>query len=569
MNDKNKNKNKNSASTEELLKYVLDSIPIGVFWKDLDLNYLGANQKLLDDIDFEDIDSLIGQSDYAIYSSKQDADPKRNDDMEVIKTGDSKLNIEESLPIDGKEIKWLRTNKVPLRNKNEDIIGVLGTYQDITKEVDYRQLIENQAYKDPLTGLANRRELFKEMSSPEIETAGLLFIDLDDFKDVNDTLGHSIGDKILIEVSNRLKAISNNIDALLARLGGDEFGIFKKFQSEENIPLQLEKIAKEVLVCFSDDFEIDNHIISSIGASIGISILDKQQGKVNDAFTRADIAMYFAKSLGRNNFQFFNESLRHKTELKHKILNQLHNAIDKNELKLYFQPQCDANKQLIGAEALLRWENPELGSVSPSQFIPIAEDSGLINSIGLWVIDKSAEVLSKWQKLLEKNPNFRLSINVSGKQFQKEPLAKKILSRIESNNLCSKNLAIEITESSIFDITQVNTNILEEFKNIGLDIMIDDFGTGFSSLSQLSQLPIDTLKIDQSFIRDITKNKTNEKIVETVISLAKYLKINVIAEGVEDEDEIKLLSKLGCLCFQGYFFNKPLTTEQFYELYIQ
>ena len=560
-------KNKDLASAEELLKNVIDSIPMGVFWKDLNLNYLGANQKLLDDIGFKGINDLIGQSDYAIYSSKRDAEPKRNDDLEVISTGKSKLDIEESLPIDGKEVKWLRTNKVPIKNEVNEIIGVLGTYQDITKEVNYRQLIEEQAYIDPLTGLANRRELLN-ISSSEIGAAGLLFIDLDHFKDVNDSLGHATGDKILIEVAKRLRAIADNIDSLLVRLGGDEFSLFKKFQPDENIRLHMEEISKNVLKSLAENYRIDQHIISSIGASIGISILDAQGKNISDGFIEADIAMYSAKSLGRNNFQFFNESLHKKTQRKHKILNHLHNAIDKNELKLYYQPQFDANNQLTGAEALLRWENFELSSISPSEFIPIAEDSGLIDSIGLWVIDKSVETLSQWHELLIKNPNFRLSINVSSKQFQNESIASIVLERIESNKLSPKNFAIEITESSIFDINELNTNFLAKLKSTGLDILIDDFGTGFSSLSKLSQLPIDTLKIDQSFIRNITHNKTNEKIVETIISLAKHLEMDVIAEGVEHEDEIKLLEALGCSGFQGYFFNKPLTKEQFNKLYI-
>ena len=561
-------KNKDLASAEELLKNVIDSIPMGVFWKDLNLNYLGANQKLLDDIGFKDINALIGQSDYAIYSSKRDAKPKRDDDMEVLTTGKSKLNIEEPLPIDGKKIKWLRTNKVPIRNEANEIIGVLGTYQDITKEVNYRQLIEQQAYLDPLTGLANKRELLKNLSSSKIEPAGLLFIDLDNFKDVNDSLGHAIGDKILIEVAKRLRTIADNLEALLVRLGGDEFSLFKKFRLDENIRLQMEEIAKDILESLSENYQIDRHIISSISASIGISILDGEQKNVSDGFIEADIAMYSAKSLGRNNFQFFNKALHKKTKKKHEILNHLHNAIVKNELKLYYQPQFNANNQLTGAEALLRWENPELGNISPNEFIPIAEDSGLIDSIGLWVIDKSIKTLSQWHELLIKNPNFRLSINVSSKQFQNESIVSTILERIESNKLSSKNFAIEITESSIFDINKLNTNLLTKLKNMGFNILIDDFGTGFSSLSTLSQLPINTLKIDQSFIRNITQNKINEKIVETVISLAKHLEIEVIAEGVENEKEIKLLEKLGCSNFQGYFFNEPLTKEHFNKLYI-
>ena len=334
MSDQSEN-----ISAEELLRIVLESIPLRVFWKDLDLNYLGANQKLLDDIGFKHIDDLVGQSDYHIYENPKDAEPKRNDDLEVIQTGKSKLDIEESLPIDGKELKWLRTNKVPMKNANGNIIGVLGTYQVITDQVNYRQHIEKQAFIDPLTGLANRRKLQHEIKSSLFDYSGLLFIDLDHFKHVNDTLGHSIGDLILQKVGQRLQSIADKNHALLARLGGDEFSIFKIFESPKDKKAQLKGIATEVLTAVSKSFDVDNHIISSIGASIGIAFIDGENKHISNGFIEADIAMYSAKAQGRNNYQFFNENLRLATEKKHKLLNYLHKAIQKNELELVYQPQ--------------------------------------------------------------------------------------------------------------------------------------------------------------------------------------------------------------------------------------
>ncbi len=555
-------------SAAELLRIVLESIPLRVFWKDLDLNYLGANQKLLDDIGFKHIDDLIGQSDYHIYENPEDAEPKRNDDYEVIQTGKSKLDIEESLPIDGKELKWLRTNKVPMKNANGKIIGVLGTYQVITDQVNYRQRIEKQAFIDPLTGLANRRKLQHEIKSSSFDYSGLLFIDLDHFKHVNDTLGHSIGDLILQEVAQRLQSIAKENHALLARLGGDEFSIFKIFESPKDNKAQLKRIATEVLTEISKSFNVDNHIISSIGASIGIAFIDGENKHISNGFIEADIAMYSAKAQGRNNYKFFNENLRLATEKKHKLLNYLHKAIQKNEFELVYQPQFDSSGKLVGAESLLRWHNSEMGTVSPSEFIPIAEESGLIFSIGDWVINEALNTLVRWHHYLKKNPNFKLAVNVSGIQFHDKSLASKIFQKVLSKGISSKNVSIEITESVLFDYTDTSTNTIISLKNEGFSIVVDDFGTGYSSLSKISSLPIDTLKIDRSFIKDIDTNQTKEKLVKTIIQMATLLEMNIIAEGVETEQERLTVEQLGCSRFQGYAYSNPISLEKFNELYL-
>ena len=563
MSDQSEN-----ISAEELLRIVLESIPLRVFWKDLDLNYLGANQKLLDDIGFKHIDDLVGQSDYHIYENPKDAEPKRNDDLEVIQTGKSKLDIEESLPIDGKELKWLRTNKVPMKNANGNIIGVLGTYQVITDQVNYRQHIEKQAFIDPLTGLANRRKLQHEIKSSLFDYSGLLFIDLDHFKHVNDTLGHSIGDLILQKVGQRLQSIADKNHALLARLGGDEFSIFKIFESPKDKKAQLKGIATEVLTAVSKSFDVDNHIISSIGASIGIAFIDGENKHISNGFIEADIAMYSAKAQGRNNYQFFNENLRLATEKKHKLLNYLHKAIQKNELELVYQPQFDSSGKLVGAEALLRWHNSEMGTVPPSEIIPIAEESGLIYPIGEWVIDEALNTLVHWHSLLRENPNFKLAVNVSSIQFHDKSLTSTICQKVSSKGLRPQNLSIEITESVLFDYTDTNADTIISLKKEGFSLVVDDFGTGYSSLSQISSLPIDTLKIDRSFIKDIDTNQTKEKLVKTIINMATLLEMNTIAEGIETEQERLTVEKMGCNQFQGYAYSIPISLGKFNELYL-
>ena len=554
-------------SAEEVLRIVLESIPLRVFWKDIDLNYLGANQKLLDDVGLKHLDDLVGQSDYAVFKTREEAEPKRDDDREVIQSGRAKLDIEEPLAIEGKKPKWLRTNKVPLKTSTGKIIGVLGTYQDITEQVQYRLSIEKDAFVDPLTGLANRRRLQSEIKGATFKCSGLLFIDLDHFKHVNDTLGHNIGDILLQKVALRLQIIADNNHAVLARLGGDEFSMFKIFDSTEDIEKKLEEIAVKILSALTVSFDVDHHIIS-LGASIGIASVDGENRHISDGFIEADIAMYSAKASGRNNYQFFNETLRTATKKKHTLLNLLRKAIEHDELRLVYQPQFDESKNLIGAEALLRWHNDELGIVAPSEFIPIAEETGLIHSIGDWVIDSAINTLTDWQHLTHKNPGFRLSVNISSKQFNNKLLPSIICQKLLSKGLCPSNFTIEITESVLIDQKLLNMDSIFVLKNEGVSIAIDDFGIGYSSLSYLSSLPIDTLKLDQSFIKNIDKNGKNRTLVQAIIQMAKHLGMQVVSEGVETNEEKSVVESLGCMQFQGYLFSKPIPLEKFSAMYV-
>ena len=559
--------NTDEPSAEELLRIVLDSIPLRVFWKDVDLNFQGANRKLLDDIGFKHLDDLVGRSDYTIFKTREEADPKRKDDWDVIHSGQAKLDIEEPLAIEGKKLKWLRTNKVPMRTSTGKIIGVLGTYQEITEQVQYRQSIEKEAFFDPLTGLANRRKLQSEIKNSTCTCSGLLFIDLDHFKHINDTLGHNIGDILLQKVALRLQTIADNNHAVLARLGGDEFSIFKLFKSAESIEKRLEEIAAEILSALTVSFEVDHHIIT-VGASIGITSVDGNNRHVSDGFIEADIAMYSAKASGRNNYQFFNETLRAATERKHTLLNLLRKAIEQDEFKLVYQPQFDDNNKLIGAEALLRWHHEELGMVAPSEFIPIAEETGLIHSIGDWVIDSAINTLIGWQHFTHKNPDFKLSINISSKQFSNHFLPSNICQKLLANQLWPGNFTLEITESVLIDQKALNMDSIFALKNEGVSIAIDDFGIGYSSLSYLSSLPIDTLKIDQSFIRDIDQNEKNRNLAQVIVKMADQLGMQVVAEGVETMEEKSVVESLGCLQFQGFLFSKPVSHDEFNSLYI-
>lgn len=553
-----------SLSAEELLKIVLDAIPLRVFWKNCQLEYLGANQKLIDDIGFECIDDLIGKSDYDIFDTPEEAEPKRSDDRKVIASGKPKLNIEEPLPIQGKKEKWLRTNKVPMRTPDGKIIGILGTYQDITEEVEYRKQIEIQALVDPLTNLANRRSLQNQINKTHYCCAGLLFIDLDEFKQVNDTLGHTVGDNLLLHVANRFQAVANKYNATLARLGGDEFAIFVTYNSNHNVKQKLAEIAESTQSATNIPIEIEEHVIN-VGASIGVTIIDKQKGKktTSDSFTEADLAMYDSKVKGGNQYSFFVDSLKTSAQRKHVLSSSLTTAIANQELYLVYQPQVNAHNQIVGAEALIRWEHKKLGNIPPSEFIPIAEESGTISKIGQWVILQALKDASRWQTLIGQVPHFKLAINVSSKQFYDKTIVEYIKRQLVENNFDAKHLEIEITESLLLERKRDAIAAINEIKNLGVSIAIDDFGTGYSSLSYLAVLPINKLKIDRTFTKELQDNSTNRKLIQAMVSLANSLKLAIIAEGVESQSELQELKKLKCFEYQGYYFDKPLQTSEF------
>lgn len=554
-------------SAEQLLQIVLDTIPMRVFWKDLELNYLGANQNLLNDIGFENINQLVGKSDFSIFENAEEAEPKRQDDREVIQSGKAKLNIEEPLVVADQKPKWLRTNKVPMKTADGTIIGVLGTYQDITEEVEYRKRIEQLALIDHLTGLANRRSLQRTILNAAYASAGLMFIDLDRFKRVNDSLGHAAGDHLLRKVARTFQEITDEYDATLARLGGDEFSIFKTFASPLASVETLQKIANKIIESLGSPIRLNDHVVS-IGASIGITTLSHPPQTTRKCFTEADLAMYSAKKNSLCNFAFFNEELRTKAERLHTLHSCLSKAIENAELFLVFQPQFNCTDDLIGAEALLRWRSAELGDVTPDEFIPIAEESGIIHEIGRWVISTSLDCLAKWESLLSKIPNFRLSVNVSSSQFRDHGLANFIEEQLNDRHVSGKNFEIEITESLLLNHSDNTAESLIDIKKSGISIAVDDFGTGYSSLAYIATLPLDKLKIDRSFVTNLDTNLTNKKLVETIVNLASSLNLEIIAEGVETRQEKTSLEHLKCSQFQGYWFEKPMSEQQFQQRYI-
>ncbi|MFT6270488.1 MAG: diguanylate cyclase (GGDEF)-like protein [Alphaproteobacteria bacterium] len=570
-----------SLNAEKLLRIVLDTVPIRVFWKDTQSRFLGGNQLFLQDLGLDNINDLIGKSDYDFALNTSDAEHFIADDAEVMNTAKPKLCIEEAQIVPGQSPKWLRTNKVPMLSAKAEVIGILGTYEDITEQIEYRQLIEKQALIDSLTGMANRRKLQDALENFSGEYAGLMFIDLDHFKAVNDSLGHSVGDTLLQQVATRLLGLNLNAKkmlnqlpeqeldpVLITRLGGDEFGIFIPCPDIDDAQANLESLAAQIVKSLVEPFSIEHHIVN-LGASVGITIVDKKQSSTATGFREADMAMYAAKAKGRNTYQFYDVSMKEAAEHRHKLKSCLFNAIKKNELSLVYQPQLDDQNNLIGAEALLRWHNKNLGSVPPDEFISLAEQSGLIHDIGDWVLNTALDTLATWLPLLKNNDNFKMAVNFSSKQFQDESLAKTVEKSLAARNIDHKYLQIEITESVLIEHKDRAVKSMLRLQKLGISIAIDDFGTGYSSLSYLAILPIDKLKIDRAFVTDLHIKSTNRKLVDTMVNMSKNLHMEVIAEGVETIEEKEALIALGCHQFQGYYFSKPIDAGKLQSIYLK
>ncbi|OPJ54978.1 bifunctional diguanylate cyclase/phosphodiesterase [Alkalithermobacter paradoxus] len=444
---------------------------------------------------------------------------------------------------------------------NDKQIGIYSIYTDIRERKKYEEKIQTLAYTDSLTGLYNRAyfidRLNYEINKKENKNIGIMFLDLDGFKKINDTLGHVVGDNVLKSFADRIKKYVRKED-IIARMGGDEFIILlpNVEKNEEIID-----IAKKIVQNLENIFVIEEHNLY-LTTSIGISTYPSDGTDAHTLIKNADIAMYKAKENIHSKIEVY--SHRASSELKEKFIidNDIRSAISKNELYICYQPIVDVmKKKIIGAEALLRWNHSELGSISPSEFIPIAEKNGCINSIGNWVIENVCRQNKLWQDLGYKN--IFVSVNVSVRQLEEKDFVEKIKSILKSTNLDPRYLEIEITESAYMENIDNIISELKKLKDIGVGISIDDFGTGYSSLSQLSRLNIDKLKIDKSFVDNIENNDTNIKIVGAIIMVAKSLNIDVIAEGVENKRQLSILKKQRCKKVQGYVFSRPLTPDEF------
>jgi len=442
----------------------------------------------------------------------------------------------------------------------------IGIVRDITERKEAAERLTKLATSDFLTGLANR-SLFNERLHHAVSLAkrnhsevAILYIDLDQFKLVNDSLGHAAGDTLLQETAKRLPKCLRESDTV-ARLGGDEFAVILE---NINHTTDIIAIAEKIIKKFEASFNINNNEIFS-SVSIGISTYPDDASNIDDLLRNADIAMYKAKDSGRNNWMFYSQGMSDSIRKRQELEAPLRRALAKEKFVLFYQPQLDLGSgKIIGAEALIRWNHPEKGLIPPFEFIPILEETGLIGPVGEWVFQTACRQNKQWQEA--GLPEIVVAVNLCAHNFKRKEFTSFVTSTLQSIDLDPKYLDIEITEGTIISDTEETLKILHKMKEIGINLSIDDFGTGYSSLSYLKRLPLDTLKIDRSFVDDITSNTDSATIAQSIIALAHSMRMKVTAEGIETKAQLDFLTRCQCDFMQGFYFSKPVPPEEFSRL---
>lgn len=675
--------------TEVFLRLLLDSLPISIFWKDRQSTYLGCNQHFARMVGIP-VAEIPGKTDYDLPYPHSAVERFRQQDRQIIESGQAKMNLLESTTLkNGKQL-WLNVNKIPIRDSQQQIIGVMGTLEDVTDrhqaefvlqqaEQKYRSIFENavegifqttrsghylmvnpmlakiygydspedlmatltdiehqlyvnsnrrrefiqqiqeqgsirgfesevyrkdgsviwvsesarairdeygqvvgyegtveditnrkqaeatiryQAFHDLLTGLPNRT-LFNDRLPLALSHAqrsnmilAVMFMDLDRFKVINDTLGHAIGDQLLQEVAYRLSRCLREGDTV-SRWGGDEFTLLLP---QISTPEDASKIAQRLIEALRPAFELSGHTLH-VSSSIGVALYPHDGEDAQTLLKNADAALYRAKDQGRNGYQFYTPAINSKASELLALENSLHDALERQEFIIYYQPQINTTTgEITQMEALVRWQHPDLGFVSPAVFIPLAEENGLIVPIGEWVLRTACAQHRIWQDM--GLPSLRIAVNLSARQFHQQRLLEtvsQILTEVALDPAC---LELEIAETTAMHDVNFTASLLQQLRTMGVHLSVDDFGTGYSALSYLKNFPLNTIKIDQSFIQDVTIDERDRAIVAAVIALGRGLNLNVVAEGVETQAQLAVLSSLGCEEMQGYLFSQPMPAAQ-------
>ena len=556
---------RNRYLEEQRLSALTFDVKEGLIITDSDTKVLRVNQGYLDIMRCK-ADDVVGMPLHFLGHSKQSHDFYRDIWAKVEKEGLWEGEISEETH-NGRPIE-LNVRITAFKGLNDHVRNYVLACNDITGKKRDAGEIHNLAFFDPLTGLPNRRLLLDRLSQVkagswrENHEAALLFIDLDNFKDINDARGHDFGDLLLRQVAQRLRNILRHEDTI-ARIGGDEFVVVLTSLTgyEFDVPAQTQAVAEKILFALSQPYRIQGSVIFS-SASIGATLIQSQTAKMDDLLKQADIAMYQAKKSGRNTVAFFDPEMQATVTRNAKLENALHTACEKNQFELFYQGQVDNQRRVVGAEALIRWKHPALGIVPPSDFILLAEKTDLILKIGRWVIDRACQQIALWQK----NPHTAgifVAVNISPRQFQQADFVEQVVASISAAKIAPALLKLEITETLIVDNMKDTIVKMNRLKKAGVQFSLDDFGTGYSSLSYLTKLPLSQLKIDQSFIRNIGLTPGDSIIVKTIVAMAKSLGMQFVAEGVESKLQYEFLEGLGCELFQGYLFSKPVPADEF------
>jgi diguanylate cyclase (GGDEF)-like protein/PAS domain S-box-containing protein len=510
---------------------------------------------------------IMGKTDYH-FVDKELADFFRAHDQKAIDAGKPSINEEWVTFADDGHRALLETTKVPLRDANGVVVGVLGVSRDITERKNAEEQIRNLAFFDPLTQLPNRRLLLDRMQQALASSArsgregALLFIDVDHFKTLNDTLGHDKGDVLLQEVARRIAACIREGDTV-ARLGGDEFVVMLEDLSAQrsDAAMQAEVVGEKILLSLRQAYDLCGQDYRC-SASIGITLFDAPQSGIEDLMKRADLAMYQAKAAGRNAWRFFDPTMQAEVSARAELETDLREGLTNREFLLHYQAQVGARACVTGVEVLVRWQSSRRGLVSPAAFIPLAEESGLILPLGQWVLETACRQIAAWSARPEM-AHLTVAVNVSARQFGQPDFVETVLNVLDDTGASPHRLKLELTESLLLDNIEDIIQKMNRLQVVGVSFSLDDFGTGYSSLAYLKRLPLDQLKIDQSFVRDVLTDPNDAAITRTIVALAQSLGLSVIAEGVETQAQRDVLEQQGCHAYQGYLFSQPLPIEAF------
>lgn len=554
--------------SEEHLRQIIDSLPVMIGARNIAGYYLFANKALSDKLGFTQEQMRNQHVRQLLKNSVFDIDSMLQNDQRVISGGQAIDVFEEVFVTATGESIYLQTHIMPMAFYDEKVALIVSV--DVTERKNAQAKMEYMAHHDALTGLPNRIQLVERLEH-ELRRAerhayygAVLFIDLDQFKNINDSLGHPVGDRVLQEVASRLTRTVRDED-LVARLSGDEFVVVLTVLDQDlgTAALRAGEISEKIRAVISQPCVYDNMELR-VTCSVGVVVYPDRNNSVHELLRYADTAMYQVKEKGRDSIEFFNEEMADKVSRQLVMEGDLHRALDEQQFELYFQPKVDVRSGRVkGAEALLRWLHPTKGTISPIDFIPVLETSGMILEVGQWVLEEACKTLVRWQEQGLWQDGMRLSINISPRQFRRNAFVDDVLRTLDTYAIPHKSLEMEITEGIVIQRVDEAITTMTVLADQGISFSLDDFGTGYSSISYLKRLPVGVLKIDQGFVSDIIEDRNDRVLVETIITMGRLLDMEVVAEGVEQAEQLTILKQYGCHFYQGYYFSPAVNLTAF------